>query len=149
MENKIFKQLGTYGLIISQEKILLIKKNGGPYHGKLDLPGGTIEFGERPEEALKRELMEEVGIEVNEYELFDADSVSFDWQFKEDIIVKVHHTGIFFKINDYKNDIKKLVEIDEQNDDSLGAEFYDIGSLSKEQLSAIAILELEKLGYML
>ncbi len=93
--------------------------------------------------------MEEVGIEVNEYELFDADSVSFDWQFKEDIIVKVHHTGIFFKINDYKNDIKKLVEIDEQNDDSLGAEFYDIGSLSKEQLSAIAILELEKLGYML
>ncbi len=93
--------------------------------------------------------MEEVGIEVNEYELFDADSVSFDWQFKEDIIVKVHHTGILFKINDYKNDIKKLVEIDEQNDDSLDAEFYDIGSLSKEQLSAIAILELEKLGYML
>ena len=149
MEDKMFKQLGTYGLIIQNKKILLINKFGGPYDGKLDLPGGTIEFGERPEEALKRELMEEVGIEVNEYELFDADSVSFDWQFKEDIIVKVHHTGIFFKINDYKNDIKKLVEIDEQNDDSLGAEFYDIGSLSKEQLSAIAILELEKLGYML
>lgn len=93
--------------------------------------------------------MEEVGIEVNEYELFDADSVSFDWQFKEDIIVKVHHTGIFFEINDYKNDIKKSVEIDEQNDDSLGAEFYEIESLSKEQLSAIAVLELEKLGYML
>mgnify|MGYP004457045983 CR=1 FL=1 len=29
MENKIFKQLGTYGLIISQEKILLIKKMVG------------------------------------------------------------------------------------------------------------------------
>lgn len=149
MEKKEYKQLGTYGLIIRQGKILLIKKNGGPYDGKLDLPGGTIEFCERPAETLKRELMEEVGIEVNEYELFDADSVSFDWQFKEDIIVKVHHTGIFFKINDYKNDIKKSVEIDEQNDDSLGAEFYDIESLSKEQLSAIAVLELEKLGYML
>jgi len=149
MEKKEYKQLGTYGLIIKEGKILLIKKNGGPYDGKLDLPGGTIEFCERPAETLKRELMEEVGIEVKEFKLFDADSVSFDWQFKEDVIVKVHHTGIFFKVNDYTNDIKKSVEIDEQNDDSLGAEFYDIESLSKEQLSAIAILELEKLGYNL
>ena len=29
--------------------------------------------------------MEEVGIEIKEHELFDADSVSFEWQFKNDI----------------------------------------------------------------
>ena len=149
MEKKEYKQLGTYGLIIKDGKILLIKKNGGPYNGKLDLPGGTIEFCESPAETLKRELMEEVGIEVKEFELFDADSVSFDWQFKEDVLLQVHHTGIFFKVNDYSNDIKNSVEIDDQNDDSLGAEFYDIESLSREQLSAIAILDLEKLGYKL
>ena len=133
MEKKEYKQLGTYGLIIEKGKILLIKKNGGPYDGKLDLPGGTIEFCEKPAETLKRELMEEVGIEVNKFELFDADSIAFDWQFKEDVIVKVHHTGIFFKVYDYKNDIKKSVKIDEQNNDSLGAEFYDIEGLRKEQ----------------
>ena len=149
MEKKEYKQLGTYGLILEKGKILLIKKNGGPYDGKLDLPGGTIEFCEKPAETLKRELMEEVGIEVNKFELFDADSIAFDWQFKEDVIVKVHHTGIFFKVYDYKNDIKKSVKIDEQNNDSLGAEFYDIEGLRKEQLSGIAILELQKLGYML
>ena len=149
MEKKDNKQLGTYGLIIEKGKILLIKKNGGPYDGKLDLPGGTIEFCEKPAETLKRELMEEVGIEVNKFELFDADSIAFDWQFKEDVIVKVHHTGIFFKVYDYKNDIKKSVKIDEQNNDSLCAEFYDIEGLRKEQLSGIAILELQKLGYML
>lgn len=149
MEKKEYKQLGTYGLIIEKGKILLIKKKGGPYDGKLDLPGGTIEFCEKPAETLKRELMEEVGIEVNKFELFDADSIAFDWQFKEDVIVKVHHTGIFFKVYDYKNDIKKSVKIDEQNNDSLGAEFYDIEGLRKEQLSGIAILELQKLGYML
>lgn len=93
--------------------------------------------------------MEEVGIEIKECELFDADSVSFDWQFKEDVIVKVHHTGIFFRVNDYTNNIKKLVEIDEKNDDLLGTEFYDIENLTKDQLSAIAILELEKLEYIL
>ncbi len=146
---KEFKQLGAYGLIIKDDKILLIKKFGGPYDGKLDLPGGTIEFCERPEEALKRELMEEVGIEVVDYKLFDADSVSFEWQFKEDILVKVHHTGIFFTVSNFNNEIRKEVSVDEVNDDSLGAEFFDIKELSKKELSAIAIMELEKLGYEL
>lgn len=144
---KEYKQLGAYGLVVKDGKILLIKKSGGPYDGKLDLPGGTIEFCERPSEALKRELMEEVGIEVDEYQLFDADSVAFEWQFKEDVLVKVHHTGIFFKVNEFKNEIKKTVEVDEVNDDSLGADFYEIDELSKDKLSAIALLELEKLGY--
>lgn len=146
---KEFKQLGVYGLVIKDGKILLIKKFGGPYDGKLDLPGGTIEFYERPEETLKRELMEEVGIEVVDYELFDADSVSFKWKFKDDILVKVHHIGIFFKVLNYNNEIKKEVKVDEVNDDSLGAEFFNINELSKKELSAIAIMELEKLGYKL
>jgi mutator protein MutT len=144
---KEYKQLGAYSLIVEKGKILLIKKNGGPYDGKLDLPGGTIEFCERPNEALKRELIEEVGIEVKKYELFDADSVIFDWQFKEDIIVKVHHTGIFYKVLEYDKEINKEIKIDEVNDDSLGADFYDITSLTRDDLSAIAIMELEKMGY--
>lgn len=144
---KEFKQLGAYGLIINDGKILLIKKFGGPYDGKLDLPGGTIEFCEKPEETLKRELMEEVGIEVVDFQLYDADSISFEWQYKEDVLVKVHHIGIFFNILKYNNEIKKDVSVDDINDDSLGADFYDIKELSKNQLSAIALLELEKLGY--
>lgn len=150
MENEKIKkyiQFGTYGVIIKDNKILLIKKFGGPYDGKLDLPGGTIEFGESPNETLKRELMEEVGIEVIDYQLFDVDSVSFEWLYKDNVLVKVHHTGIFFEVFDFKNDIKKENTVDEVNDDSLGADFYDIAKLSKNELSAIAIMELEKLGY--
>lgn len=144
---KEYKQYGVYGLIIKHGKILLIKKFGGPYDKKLDLPGGTIEFCEKPTETLKRELLEEVGIEVVDYQLFDADSVAFEWQYKEDVLVKVHHTGIFFKVLDYKNEIRKEVKVDEVNDDSLGAEWYDISNLKKDELSAIAIIELQKLGY--
>jgi mutator protein MutT len=146
---KEMKHLGAYGLIIKDNMVLLIKKFGGPYNGKLDLPGGTIEFGEKPEDALKRELMEEVGIKVIDYQLFDADSVFFDWRVKEDVLVKVHHIGIFFKVLNYNNEIKKEVEVNDVNDDSLGADFFDISKLSKKELSAIAILELEKLGYKL
>ena len=46
-------------------------------------------------------------------------------------------------------EIKKELEVDEVNDDSLGADFYEIDKLSKDELSSIAILELEKLGYKL
>lgn len=143
---KEYKQFGAYGLIIRDEKILLIKKYGGPYNGMLDLPGGTIEFCERPEDAMVRELKEEVGINVLKYELFDADSVAFDWQYK-DVMLRVHHTGIFFKVLDYENEIQNNVSLDEKNNDSLGADFYEISNLTKKDLSRIALLELEKLGY--
>lgn len=146
---KEYRQNGVYGLIIENDKILLIKKVSGPYDKKLDLPGGTIEFGEKPVETLKREFLEEVGIDVMEWELFDADSVVFDWQYKEDLLLKVHHTGIFFKVLNYKNEIKSNIKIDDVNDDSLGAEWYDIAKLTKKDLSLIAILELEKLGYII
>lgn len=43
---KEFKHLGVYGLVLNEGKILLVRKKGGPYDGKLDLPGGTIEFCE-------------------------------------------------------------------------------------------------------
>lgn len=145
---KEYKQLGVYGLVINEDKVLLIKKSGGPYDGKLDLPGGTIEFCEKTEETLKRELFEEVGIDVTNCKLFDADSVTFEWPYK-DVIIKGHHVGIFYRVLEYSGEIKNEVEIDEQNDDSLGANFYEIDKLSKEELSYIAIMELEKLGYNL
>lgn len=146
---KEYKQLGAYGILVENEKILLIKKVSGPYDGKLDLPGGTIEFGERPCVSLSRELIEEVGIKVVDYQLFDVDSVFFDWQYNENELIKVHHTGVFYKILSYENEIKNNIEIDSVNDDSLGAEFYEISKLTKNDLSAIAIMVLEKLGYSL
>lgn len=63
------------------------------------------------------------------------------------MLIKLYHIGIFYKVIDYNNEIKKDVKIDEVNDDSLGADFYEISKLKKVELSAIAILELEKMGY--
>lgn len=145
---KQFKHLGAYGLIIKDEKIVLIKKVGGPYNGKLDLPGGTIEWGETPEQTLIRELNEEVGIDVIKYELFDANSIIFEWMHKEEL-ERGHHLGIFYKVLDYNNELLEDIKIDEKNDDSLGAKFYEINKLKKSELSDIANLELEKLGYKL
>ena len=138
--------VGVYGLVLQKDSILLIKKKTGPYDGKLDLPGGGIEFRERPEQTLERELMEETGIKITKYELFDVDSVAVDWTL-DDKLVKGHHIGIFYKIYSYEDKVKKELEITKINDDSLGADFYPIKGLTKDNLSLIAIMELEKLGY--
>ena len=69
--------------------------------------------------------------------------------YQVDKLIRTHHIGVFYKVLDYNNEIKKEIKADEINDDSLGAEFFDINSLSKNNLSLIAILELEKLGYKL
>lgn len=143
-----YKHLGVYGLVIKGEKVLLIKKAVGPYKGKLDLPGGTVNFGERPNETLIREFDEETGLAITDYSLFDVDSVKFLYK-ENDKSIMVHHVGIFYKILGYDNDIKENISVDLVNDDSLGAGFYKISSLRKKDLSKIAILELEKLGYEL
>lgn len=44
-------------------QILLIQRAQGPYKGKYALPGGFIEMDESLEEAARRELFEETGVE--------------------------------------------------------------------------------------
>lgn len=110
------------------------------------MPSGTIEWGEKTEETLIRELEEEAEINIIDFELFDANSITFEWEHKGEK-ESGHHIGFFYKINSYKNEIKSNIQINEQNDDSEGAQFYNIKNLKKSMLSDIAYLEIKNLGY--
>lgn len=53
------------GLVFSDsETVLLIQRGNPPAKGKWSLPGGVVDLGEKPEEALKREINEECGIQI-------------------------------------------------------------------------------------
>ena len=55
-------RLGVYGIATSKNKIILVKRTSGIHEGLWHLPGGGVEWGETPEETLRREFLEEVGL---------------------------------------------------------------------------------------
>ena len=137
--------VGAYGFIIKDDCIALIKKSRGGYKGMLDIPGGGIEHDETPSDALKRELMEEAGVTVNNFELIDVTSRTFKWQMFEDTIEDLHHIGVLYKVDVKEDEVKSEAD----GIDSAGCKFYKISELDKEQLTTFTIDGLIKLGYKL
>jgi 8-oxo-dGTP diphosphatase len=50
-------------------RVLLVRRKFPPFEGGYALPGGFVEIGERVEEACRRELKEETGVEVGPFQL--------------------------------------------------------------------------------
>jgi mutator protein MutT len=92
---KKVSRFGAYGIMIRDGALLLTKKQSGPYEGKWDLPGGGIEFGETPEEALIREILEETAYWAGELQLFGVESYSE---------VTFHHVGVIFRVLDFERE---------------------------------------------
>lgn len=51
--------------------ILLVERGGEPLKGYWSLPGGLVETGERLEDAVRREILEETGLRVEPVRRFD------------------------------------------------------------------------------
>ena len=66
MDPKLF--IATKAFIVRDGKVLLLREAGsyqdGTNSGRYDLPGGRLKPGERFDEALRREVREETGLEI-------------------------------------------------------------------------------------
>lgn len=62
MPEQVYPEPTVGALIIKDGKVLLCKSP--KFHGELIVPGGHVEVGETFEQALKREVREETGLEV-------------------------------------------------------------------------------------
>lgn len=68
------QRIEVRSIVKKQGKVLLLKRANGRenFIGKYELPGGKVEQGEQPEEALTRHLKEKAGLSAQAFYLSDA-----------------------------------------------------------------------------
>jgi len=60
-------------IVLKDNHILLVQRNIEPHKETWMCPSGFIEYGEHPEEAIRREVLEETGLAVTTIELTGVD----------------------------------------------------------------------------
>lgn len=64
-------------VIKNDDKIFATQRGYGEFEGGWEFPGGKIESGETPQEALEREIMEELETEISVGDLIDT--IEYDY----------------------------------------------------------------------
>ena len=127
---------GIYGIIRRDSKILVIRKARGPYTGLYDLPGGSPESSETPEQTLAREIKEETNCDLASYTNKREKTIFFS-QFTQasDEAGCLQHTGILF-------DAEISGEPSTHGDglDSNGAVWVDVNALSGQNATPFVLM---------
>lgn len=115
MNEKVVKNV-VAGLIFYEGKLFAAARNEkDDRYGKYEFPGGKVEIGETPEEALKREIFEELEMDIevktffmhvsHEYPSFQLEmDVFFAKVSSDNFILNVHQNAGFYT----KEEILKL-----------------------------------------
>ena len=112
----------------SKGEVLLTTRAFNPAKGMLDLPGGFVDMNETAEEAIIREIKEELNINIqNPKYLF---SLPNEYEFSG---ITVHTLDLFFKVEIDDNTIIKT------DDDVASAQFYDLNNVNIENIGLQSI----------
>ncbi len=100
-----FRRLAAYAVIVVDERILLTQlSTRTPAPGRWTLPGGGIDPGESPVDAVVREVHEETGHVLRAPRLLDVDSTAFAGRSPSGRLEDFHGVGVI-----YRGDVVRVV----------------------------------------
>ena len=68
------QRIAVRAIVSDRQKTLLIRRASGrpTILGKYELPGGNLDYGEQPEDALQRHIQSELGVAIKAAQLYDV-----------------------------------------------------------------------------
>ena len=105
---------GVAGVLVKQNKILLIKRKNQPQKGLWCIPCGKVEAGEDLEEALVREFLEETHLNIQVLKRVHHSNRAYH--------PNVHYTGYWYLV-------KEISGVLQADDDAEDAAFFSVDDL--------------------
>lgn len=134
----------------SDAKVLLgHNKKGGVYQDQLVVPGGGIEEGESKSNALKREILEETGIDITDAVISEIEGVSVGESEKtlrdtgEKVLVKMQFHDFEVQLGVNSSEVELKFE-----DDYEAAQWYAPEELVNAEMSPATMATLRKLEFI-
>jgi 8-oxo-dGTP diphosphatase len=119
--------LAVDGMVVYEDKIVLVKRKDPPFQGKYALPGGFVEVGETVETAVVREVEEETGLRTSVKRLVGVYSDS-------DRDPRGHTVSVVFELEVISGGLKG-------GDDAISAEVFDIDALPEMAFDHAVIIK--------
>ncbi|HSX07764.1 MAG TPA: NUDIX hydrolase [Candidatus Saccharimonadales bacterium] len=143
----------TSALIFSKDGKLLMgmkdPRSGGVYADCWHIPGGGVDEDETQEQALRREMLEEVGIDIADCKVTLADDQG-SGETEKTLTDTGEKVMCHMKFYVYRVDIdKNAYEIETKlNDDLVKLEWVDLDKLSGYKLTPPSVTLFRRLGYI-
>lgn len=117
--------VGVSAIVRSRGEILLVKRGANPGKGKWSAPGGIVNIGEKIRDALRREILEECGIEIRIGQLLDIAEIVIGDRTSR---IEFHYVIIYFQASALSRSVRA-------GDDAADAKWVDAREAFKLDLT--------------
>jgi ADP-ribose pyrophosphatase YjhB (NUDIX family) len=129
----------AYALVVRDDRVLLSRLAG---HGPWTLPGGGIDHGEHPDDAVRRETFEETGLRLTRIQLADVDSRHFTGQSPDRVTENFHGVRILYRGEVAARDEPVVQEVDGSTEAAAWVPSAELERLHLADLVRVALARL-------